>query len=181
MPPDQFVERTHKTLAYEKASRRDAISLRNWLSNTRCVARDECNYITHEKELFSVSMVKDSAMLRFEAWVEDKLIRFSRWRPIVRRRPYPLKQADRYQKNFDRVSTDADVFIYSGPWIKRIARALMLSLVTILLLMPIVVCNILTSTQSRIIVVMISTLCYLLFLARMTRSKTIELIVAGTT
>ncbi|KAH6892190.1 hypothetical protein B0T10DRAFT_287825 [Thelonectria olida] len=163
---DQFVERTHKSLGYDKASRREATSLQNWLGNNRSLAREETAYLSHSNELFAVSLTKDSAMLRFESWVEDNLIRLSRrWR----------------SSNFHVVSTDMDVFIYSGPWIKRIAKGLMLFLTTLLLLMPIVICNVVKSTTSRIVVVMISTISYLLVLSGLTQSKTIELIVAGTT
>jgi hypothetical protein len=123
-------------------------------------------------------------MLRFESWVEDNLIRLSRRWHSVREHVNGLHTGEKlthHQNNFHVVSTDMDVFIYSGPWIKRIAKGLLLFLVTLLLLMPIVICNVIKSTASRIVVVMISTISYLLVLSGLTRSKTIELIVAGTT
>lgn len=76
---------------------------------------------------------------------------------------------------------DTNVYIYSGPWIKRIAKALLLSLITFLLLMPVVMCNIISTTRIRIVIVMISTISYLLILSGLTKSRTMELILAGST
>jgi hypothetical protein len=54
-------------------------------------------------------------------------------------------------------------------------------LVTTLLLIPIVVCNVVHGFAMRISVVMLSTVVYLLVLSGLTRVKTTELVVAGTT
>lgn len=58
---------------------------------------------------------------------------------------------------------------------------LLISLVTILLLLPIVICNVITATALRIFIVMLSTVFYLLVLSGLTRAKTTELVVAATT
>ncbi|KAN0083822.1 hypothetical protein V8E54_002910 [Elaphomyces granulatus] len=80
------------------------------------------------------------------------------------------------------MSNDPNVYIsYSGRLIQRIARALLLLLITLLLLMPIVVCNIISTTSIRILVVIVSTISYLLVLSLLTKSRSIELILAGAT
>ena len=79
------------------------------------------------------------------------------------------------------MSNDPNVYIYSGTLIQRIARALLLLLITLLLLMPIVVCNIISTTSIRILVVIVSTISYLLVLSLLTKSRSIELILAGAT
>lgn len=58
---------------------------------------------------------------------------------------------------------------------------LLISLVTFMLLLPIVVCNVVTTTAIRIFIVMMSTVFYLLVLSGLTRAKTTELVVAATT
>lgn len=50
-----------------------------------------------------------------------------------------------------------------------------------LLLLPIVICNLVNDLPMRLLIVMISTVVYLLVLSGLTRVKTIELVVAGTT
>ena len=79
------------------------------------------------------------------------------------------------------MSTDPNVYLYFGPMIKQTARALLLFLVTCLLLIPVVICNIISTTSIRIVVVMLSTISYLFILSELTHSKTIELILAGAT
>jgi uncharacterized membrane protein YhaH (DUF805 family) len=71
--------------------------------------------------------------------------------------------------------------LYSGALIKRAARAVLLSLITALLLMPVAICNITNKTSVRIVVVMISTIVYLVVLSELTKSRTMELVLAGAT
>lgn len=79
------------------------------------------------------------------------------------------------------MSDDPNVYIHSGQLIQRIAKALLLFLITILLLMPVVVCSIINATSVRIAIVMVSTISYLLVLSSLTKSRTMELILAGAT
>ena len=85
------------------------------------------------------------------------------------------------QNRHDKISIDPNVYLYSGPMIKQTARALLLFLVTFLLLIPVVICNIISTTSIRITIVMLSTVSYLFILSELTHSKTIELILAGAT
>lgn len=73
------------------------------------------------------------------------------------------------------------VVIYSGSMIRTIARGLIIGLVTVLLLMPIVVCNLVLSTSLRLFIVMTATILYLIILTTLTRAKTAELVIAATT
>ncbi|KAI8664308.1 hypothetical protein NCS55_00939000 [Fusarium keratoplasticum] len=163
---DQLVERTQKALSLNTAEQRDVDSLQNWLRGTGCVDRQEIRFLEHRNELSSLALTNDNAMIKFEVWVEDKLIRFSqRFR----------------QSRYRSASSDPHVHIYSGRVIKRIARGLMLLLITLLLMMPIVICNLVGTNAGRILVVIFSTISYLAILAELTNTRTVELIVAGTT
>ncbi|UPK92984.1 hypothetical protein LCI18_003919 [Fusarium solani-melongenae] len=142
---DQLVERTQKALSLNTAEQRDVDSLQNWLRGTGCVDRQEIRFPEHRNELSSLALTNDNAMIKFEVWVEDKLIRFSQ----------------RFRQ--------------------RIARGLMLLLITLLLMMPIVICNLVGTNAGRILVVILSTISYLAILAELTNTRTVELIVAGTT
>lgn len=79
------------------------------------------------------------------------------------------------------ISRNEDVYIYSGPWIKYIAKAMLLLLISLLLLLPIVVSNAVFSLSGRIMVFAFSTLTYLITVSTLAKSKTVELIVAGAT
>jgi len=73
------------------------------------------------------------------------------------------------------------VYIYSGSLIKQTARVLLLLLITVLLLIPVIICNIIKTFSIRIVIVMASTIFFLLILSRLAKSRTIELIIAGAT
>lgn len=53
-------------------------SLQNWLDGNGCLAREETEYLTHQRELVSLAPAGDSALLQLEGWIEDNLIRFYR-------------------------------------------------------------------------------------------------------
>ncbi|RDA95040.1 hypothetical protein CP533_2193 [Ophiocordyceps camponoti-saundersi (nom. inval.)] len=163
---DQFVERTYRLLSYPPAHQRDVESLQNWLSGTGCLAREETAYLSHSEELMSLAPEDDSALLGIESWVEDKLIRFYRGFRDSR---------------FHNVSSDPNVYIYSGPMIRRIARAWLFLIISILLLMPVVVCNIISTTSVRIVIVLVFTVSYLLILSGLMKSRTKDLVIAGAT
>jgi len=163
---DHFTERTYRMLSLNPAQQRDVQSLQNWLDGTGCLAKEEIEYLAHRRELVSLAPAGDSALLQLEVWVEDKLIRFYR---------------GFRNSHYHSVSIDANVYIYSGTLIKRTARALLLFLITFLLLMPVVICNIINTISIRIIVIMISTISYLFILSELTKSRTMELILAGAT
>ncbi|KAF3032014.1 hypothetical protein E8E11_000637 [Didymella keratinophila] len=76
---------------------------------------------------------------------------------------------------------DPNVYLYTGHLIKRTARVLLLSLITSLLLMPVVICNLIDTTSVRIGIVLVFTIIYLTVLAELMQPKTMELVVAGAT
>ncbi len=82
---DSFAERTHRMLSFGYAQNRDVESLQNWVNGTGCLARQETAYLAHGRDLVSLAPAGDNAMVRFEIWVEDKLIRFYRgFREVIR-------------------------------------------------------------------------------------------------
>lgn len=76
---DALIERNRQTLNLEAANIRDISSLQNWVDGNACLARQETAYLAHHEDLLSVAPPKDQSVTRFEAWVEDALIRSSRY------------------------------------------------------------------------------------------------------
>lgn len=85
------------------------------------------------------------------------------------------------QDNSQKISTDGNVFIYSGSLIRRIAKGLLLSSIALLLILPVAICNAVRTTSTRIAIVVLSTIVYLVALSVLTKSKTMKLIVATAT
>lgn len=57
----------------------------------------------------------------------------------------------------------------------------MLFLITFLLLTPVVICILVDNTPARILIIITSTALYLMALSRLTRTKMLELTLAGAT
>ncbi|KNG47996.1 hypothetical protein DDE82_004440 [Stemphylium lycopersici] len=163
---DTFTENSRRMLNSEGAEQRDLESLQNWLDGNACLARQESAYLDAPLDMVSLAPCKDSAVSQLEVWVENKLIRFYQ---NFRNNP---------QHN---LSVDPNVYLYSGHLIRRIARAFLLVLITALLLLPVVICNLISGTSVRIVIIMFSTITYLSILSGLTRSRTMELVLAGAT
>ncbi|KAH8895992.1 hypothetical protein GQ53DRAFT_779302 [Thozetella sp. PMI_491] len=160
---DSFVERTSKMLSLRPALSRDVSSLQKWLRAKGCISRSERKYLDNHLELTSLAYSNDSALRQLEDWIEDLFID--------------------YYKGFRThdLSTDPDMYIYSGSLIKTIARTVMLMLITTVLLMPVVICIFTNSVWARVCVIIVSTISYLLVLSKLTDMKTTKLILAGAT
>ncbi|KAI1329832.1 hypothetical protein F5Y16DRAFT_71590 [Xylariaceae sp. FL0255] len=163
---DSFLERTSKAMEYSPAAPRERISLMNWLGGNGCISRLETAYLNHEKDLISLNIPGDRATSQLENWIEDMFIEYF---PGFRTR------------SSHTVSTDANVYIYSGSLIKRTAATLLLLLISILLLLPVIICTTTTSMIARLFIIVISTAVYLATLSALTRARTFELILAGAT
>ena len=73
------------------------------------------------------------------------------------------------------------MYIYSGTLIKRIARTILVILITILLLAPVIICDGIKNVVLRMVVIIFSNILLQMILASSVRSKTIELFIAGAT
>jgi len=163
---DEFVVRSSQMLKLDFASSRDVTSLTNWLDGNGCVAREEAAYLYSSGDLASLASPSDNAIAQLENWVEDRVARCYKKFKFLRHH---------------NLSVDPYVFIYTGPWIKRFARAVLLSFIILLLLPPIILCNLVQLFLSRIIIVAVSTSIYLVTVSALTKSRAIDLILAAVT
>ncbi|KAH6641970.1 hypothetical protein C7974DRAFT_384599 [Boeremia exigua] len=163
---DTFLKNTRSLFDSSAAESKDITSLQNWLSATGCIPRDETMYLSHTKDLASLASPADNPVLRLESWVERTMVWL--WHGF----------RNNHQHN---LSDNPNVYLYSGTRIRRIARTILLLLITCLLLSPVVICSVTHNSLVRLAVVMVSTLLYLSVLAATTKARTIELVVAGAT
>ncbi|KAI1327067.1 hypothetical protein F5Y16DRAFT_208553 [Xylariaceae sp. FL0255] len=163
---DSFIERSTRIFDFSRAPSRDSVSLANWLSGTGCISRQETAYLEHEQDLLSVTGPRDRATSKVENWIEDILIEYlPRFRAM----------------SAHTLSTDSNVYIYSGSLIKRTAGGLLLLLISLLLLFPVIICTTTASMIARLFIIILSTAFYLAILSALTRARTFELILAGAT
>jgi hypothetical protein len=73
------------------------------------------------------------------------------------------------------------VHILPRAFTDRTARAIVAPVVTLLVLVPVIVCNEVNSLKARLAVMILATNIFVMLLSLMTKSRTIELAVAGAT
>ena len=78
-------------------------------------------------------------------------------------------------------SRDPNVHIFPRSSITWIARMLMTPFVVVLLMAPVVMCNLVGSLTTRLVVIVAATTGFVAVLSGLTRARTIELVVAGAT
>jgi hypothetical protein len=61
-------------LNHQIAQPRDTASLRNWIENTACLARDETAYLDFGEDLLCIAMQSDGFLVRLELLLERLLI-----------------------------------------------------------------------------------------------------------
>jgi hypothetical protein len=93
----------------------------------------------------------------------------------------PEKTNKKAKNRHYNLSVDPNVYLYSGRLIKRLARVILLCLITSLLLMPAVICHVTSTISIRLVIIMASTITYLSILSELTQSRTMELVLAGAT
>lgn len=79
------------------------------------------------------------------------------------------------------ISSNPDVYIYSGKLIKRLTRVVLLIVAMLLLLVPVVLCNSVVSALPRFGIVVLSSAVFLFVLDALMRVRTFELVLARTT
>ena len=75
---DEFIERNHRSFAYETAKAQLVSSLLNWVDGNGCIARAETAYLD-SGELISMASNDDTVMAWLEIWVEKGLFHLQKY------------------------------------------------------------------------------------------------------
>ena len=74
---DAFLDRSHRMLAYDPASKKDVSNLTNWTNNTSSIARDETAYLSYPSDLMTISPSSDeSTVSQLIPIIESLICRF---------------------------------------------------------------------------------------------------------
>lgn len=163
---DALIQRNRQVLGFEAASHRDRVNLQNWVDGNGCIAREETAYLARTEDLVSVASLDDSAVMWLGSLAEDGRVYF---RECFGRHPQPS------------ISRDPNVHIFPASSITRAARILMAPFIIVLLLMPVIICSFVNSLTARLVVITIATTGFMVVLSGLTKTRTVELAVAGAT
>ncbi|KAK1828787.1 hypothetical protein QBC39DRAFT_358313 [Podospora conica] len=166
---DEFLQRSNKVLSLGGAHKRDITSLVRWLEGNGCIAREEARYLQNDQDLLSLAHEPDDALTKLESWVEDQLLLWN---------PSSLLKLSR------ELSDDPNVIVNTADRTRRIAKCIILIVMAMLLLLPILICNLEALAQNftgRMFVVVGFVILYLVIILAMSRARTLEVLLAGAT
>lgn len=161
---DDTLKRTSEIHRFNAAKPRHINSIRNWIAGNGCIARPETKFLDHDDDLLTISPPEDGTLSSLENWVEDALIYLN---------------SNYYKNRYTSKSSDPNVYVPSASVQTHLARAILGLLVIILIIVPVLVCNSLSSITSRVIVIGVATSVFIAIMSGVLRAKTVELFVAG--
>ncbi|KAF3064949.1 hypothetical protein GL218_02145 [Daldinia childiae] len=170
---DEYLERHQRALYFESAPQRAISNLRNWISGTGCVARNETAYLEHDEDLVSLATSEDFLVTWLEAQTGN--IRVCLNKLLINS---GLKSPPDAQSG---VSRDPKVHIFSPSSLRLMVRIFVVPFITILLLTPVITFSFVNSLSARLIIVVAATMIFVVALSSLTRTRIVELIVAGAT
>ncbi|PNP44348.1 hypothetical protein TGAMA5MH_03954 [Trichoderma gamsii] len=159
---DAFLERHHRALSFSTAPARPVSTLWKWVDGTGCVARAETAYLEHGEDLVSLATPEDSIVTWLETLAEYASLYFHK-------QPGP------------ETSQGPDVYIFPPSPIRRAVQIILAPLFTLLLLIPVIICNFLSGLTARLIIVILSTTGFIAALSCLTNIRPVDLIIAGAT
>lgn len=161
---DSLVERTARVSQLHAPHPWHVQSLRNWLDGSAAIAHRESDFLEHEADLASLGRDEDNMAL----WLETMLSRL----------PRRLQKILYLPSN---ISRDSNVHITPRTVSDQIVRIIIAPVVAVILLIPVVICHIVTDSNKRLFTIILSSYMFVLLLSLWTRSNTTTLTMAGAT
>ncbi|KAL2065987.1 hypothetical protein VTL71DRAFT_2058 [Oculimacula yallundae] len=163
---DHFVGRCCKVAVLPTASNDTISSLKNWLDGHGGVAREETRWLDFETDIFTTVSCDDGAISILRPWIERIAVNVYR---RFRKRPRT------------EVSRDEHVFVFSETSLRLVTRAVIALILVVLLPIPIVVLQAITSPGPRVVCTALALVTLLLTISCLTNAKTAEMFIAGAT
>ena len=151
---------------------RAVADLKTWVNGIGCIARKETAYLDHAEDLVCATVQRDSATTWIESLVENGRVFYHE---------HFAHGANELQPSFPAISKDPRVHVFPISSTRHTVRMLMAFFITILLLSPVIVCNMVHSLSARLIIVTLATSSFVSILSGLTKNSTTELTVAGAT
>ena len=188
---DSILDGNRRILAFDDPRKTDTTNLQNWVENTSSLAQDETAYLLQPKDLMTILSPQDAASARLTPLLEGVMRTLYRlFRKVsgpqitlVSRHPLQLtigRLLLLIQPQSD-VSRDPNISLFSTSILQRLTRAIIASIVVILLLVPIVILNALASIALRMAVIVIASAFLIIAVSSFTNAKTVEVFVSGAT
>ncbi|KAI2464030.1 hypothetical protein F4781DRAFT_440014 [Annulohypoxylon bovei var. microspora] len=159
---DDLMDRSRRMLSFESPLSQHVSSIENWLDGNGCIAREETQFLSHEDDLLTVGPLDDGVLHWLETVVTTCLALFSKGHQ-------------------DNKSDDSMVHIFPRTFTNKVTRLLLTPLVIFFLLVPVMICNALSSSTSRLIILILAAVTFITAMSLLTKSKTIDLATCSAT
>ncbi|KAJ2990470.1 hypothetical protein NUW58_g2934 [Xylaria curta] len=165
---DMIVQYRH-TMALPASSQREVQNLRNWIGGTGSLDRSESSYLQYSSDLVNLSGSGDNFTTYIESAIEECLY----WLEIMLARVSPGIQIGRLK------ATDDHNVLILGPMLQTICRVVMITVVTLVIMMPTIALLGIASSAGRVVASILSGAFFLSMVSFLTQARTIEVFAAG--
>ncbi|KAF3069920.1 hypothetical protein CFAM422_006836 [Trichoderma lentiforme] len=160
---DAFLERHQRALTLSTAPSRPVSNLCNWVESKGSIARAESAYLEHQEDTFTLAEPEDNIISWLETLAEYIAFYFNKW--------FAAAESPR----------ESDIYIFPPSLIKRAVRVFPVPLITVLLLTPVIICNLIDGLTARLVIVVFATTGFIAALSCLIKIRAIDLIIAGAT
>ncbi|KAI5918584.1 hypothetical protein F4810DRAFT_565382 [Camillea tinctor] len=159
---DQLLDRCQRVFSFESPRPLHVSSIENWLEGNACIARDETKFLGHEGDLLTIAPVEDSVLHSLELFVSSSLAYFKKG-------------------HLQNRSGDDMVHVFAKGFTNRVTRVLLMPLITFILLAPIILCNSMSSSTNRLIVLVFAAIAFISAVSFLTASRPIDIATCSAT
>ncbi|KAF2244683.1 hypothetical protein BU26DRAFT_522480 [Trematosphaeria pertusa] len=164
---DALAERNEHAFARCEARGRDMANVRNWLADNGSIARKETEYIDTAEDTMTLEKdASDIALNAVAVSAEQLLMRLPRAWTSKLRTSNPR---------------EPKLWVFPNALLHGFGRVVLACVLVTLLFVPIVTISAIESLRARVVLIWISATLFILVLTVLTRAKTSEIFVAGTT
>ncbi|KAI0547664.1 hypothetical protein F4679DRAFT_359081 [Xylaria curta] len=166
---DEMIVQYRNTMALPASSQREVQNLQNWIDGTGSLDRSESSYLRYSSDLVNLASYRDNFTTYIESAVEECLY----WLEILLARISPGIQIGRLK------ATDDHNVLILGPMLQTICRIVMITIVTLIIMVPTIALLGIASSAGRAVVSVISGAFFLSMISFFTQARTIEVFAAG--
>ncbi|KAI8625882.1 hypothetical protein F5Y19DRAFT_240139 [Xylariaceae sp. FL1651] len=169
---DDMIAQHRNTMALPASSQHEVQNLRNWIDGTGSLGsldRTESSYLQYSGDLVNIAGSGDYFMTYIESAVEECL----HWLEIMLARRSPGIQIGRLK------ATDDHNVLILGPMLQIICRIVMITVVTLVIMVPTIALLGIASSAGRVVVSVLSSAFFLSIISFLTQARAIEVIFAG--
>lgn len=170
---DELMKRNTEILQLPQASQQSVASLLNWVNSTGSIVRKETTFL-QDRDLCAVGDRKDHGIAWIESLIERTFIYLYRIL-IFSRQPSSQAEAEGQHSTSTTAPYNKQIFLFEGPALHVIAHLCFTTLIVLLLLIPVIAMQAMTSATMQMVCIMLMSICFTVIISGPVNARTTEI------